>query len=96
MVTTGENHLIELRKEIYDTLKIEITKDFSNIQNELSHIKKRSFQEKKILNSASEIESLLKMTPHYWRCTKEKKQHLESLNTLAITIDIQFDIFIRK
>lgn len=95
MATTGAEHLIELRKELYDTLKDETTKDFSTVQGEINHLEKLSFRDYKTLNSASEIVSLLKMTPHYWRCTQEKKQHIESLMTLNITIDIQFDIFIR-
>ena len=96
MVTTGKNHLIELRNEIYDTLKEEISKDFSATQGELSHQQKIPFSEQRTLNKPTDILALLKMTPHYWRCTQAKKLHLESLSKLTITIDIQFDIFIKK
>lgn len=95
MVTTGAEHLIELRKEIYDNLKEENTKDFSHITGELTHFKMLPFHDSKTLTSAEDILTLLKMTPHYWRCTQEKKQHLEHLAQLSITIDIQFDIFMR-
>ncbi len=96
MVTTGPSHLIELREIIYDTVKEETTKDFSHIQGSLSHIKTRYFKETKTLGSKEDILSLLAMTPHYWRCTLNKKQHLESLNKLSVTLDIQFDIFSKK
>ena len=96
MVTTGKNHLIELRNEIYDSLKDEIPKDFSGVQDELAHINKLSYSDKKTLTSPEDILCLLKMTPHYWRCTVDKKQQLESLSKLTITIDIQFDIFTKR
>ena len=96
MVTTGPDHLIELREIIYDTVKEETTKDFSHIQGDLPHIKTLYFKETKTLSTKEDILSLLAMTPHYWRCTLEKKQYLESLSELRITVDIQFDIFSKK
>jgi 23S rRNA (guanine745-N1)-methyltransferase len=62
----------------------------------LPHIKTLYFKETKTLSTKEDILSLLAMTPHYWRCTLEKKQYLESLSELRITVDIQFDIFSKK
>lgn len=96
MVTTGPAHLIELRTLIYDKVKEETFKDFSHMSNGLSHTKTLHLKEVKKLTSSENILSLLAMTPHYWRCTQEKKQLLETLSELSLTIDIQFDMFIKN
>lgn len=93
MVTTGPNHLIELRQHIYDVVKQEKIKDFSVSTHQLSYIKTITWQESKHLSSPADIQSLLAMTPHYWRCTQDKKQQIALLNELEVTLDIQFDIF---
>lgn len=96
MATTGANHLIELRQLIYDKVKEEKLKDFSHINKTLSHVKTLNLKENKQVNSTNSILSLLAMTPHYWRSTQEKKQYLETLSELNVSIDIQFDIFIKR
>ncbi len=93
MVTTGPSHLIELREKIYDTLKEEKIKDFSLMSKGLQHTKTLTLKTQKNLSSSTDILSLLTMTPHYWRCTQEKKHKLELLTELNVTLDIQFDIF---
>lgn len=96
MVTTGPEHLIELRTLIYDKVKEERFKDFSHMRHGLSHTKTLHLKEVKKLTSSKHILSLFAMTPHYWRCTLEKKQRLETLSELSLTIDIQFDMFIKN
>jgi hypothetical protein len=66
------------------------------MSNGLSHTKTLHLKEVKKLTSSENILSLLAMTPHYWRCTQEKKQLLETLSELSLTIDIQFDMFIKN
>jgi len=96
MVTTGPNHLIELRELIYDKVKNEKPKDFSHVNNDIKHIKTLSFKTSQRLASSEDILSLLAMTPHYWRCTQDKKLTLAALSELSVTLDIQFDIFIKN
>jgi 23S rRNA (guanine745-N1)-methyltransferase len=95
MVTTGPNHLIELRELIYDQVKEEKLKDFSHVNNDLQHLKTLVLKTSQRLNSSEDILSLLAMTPHYWRCTKDKKHALAALPELCVTLDVQFDIFSR-
>jgi 23S rRNA (guanine745-N1)-methyltransferase len=96
MVTTGPNHLIELRELIYDKVKEEKLKDFSHVNNDLQHLKTLELKTSQRLNSSEDILSLLAMTPHYWRCTQDKKHALAALPELCVTLDVQFDIFIKN
>ena len=93
MVTTGPRHLIELRELIYEQIKPEKLKDFSQQNKGLEHQQSLYYTEQQTLAGADAILSLLAMTPHYWRCKPEKKQQLESLHRLELTLDIQVDIF---
>ena len=95
MVTTGPEHLIQLREQIYDTIKPETLKDFSKAElpSPLEHLKTLHYTEQKHLTGKDRILDLLTMTPHYWRCKPEKKQSLETLQELNLTLDIQIDLF---
>tara|TARA_R110001592_G_scaffold168705_1_gene404977 strand:+ start:8104 stop:8994 length:891 start_codon:yes stop_codon:yes gene_type:complete len=96
MATTGPNHLIELRELIYDKVKEEKLKDFSQATNGIQHIKTLELKTSQKLTCREDILSLLAMTPHYWRCTQDKKHSLAALSELYVSIDIQFDIFIKN
>lgn len=95
MLTTGPKHLIELREVIYDTIKPETEKDFSKTEQDLAleHQQTLHYTEQKHLTGSNRILDLLSMTPHYWRCKPEKRQSLEALQELTLTLDIQIDIF---
>lgn len=93
MVTTGPKHLIELRELIYEQIKPEKLKDFSQQNDLLEHQQTLYYTEKQTLVGAPAILSLLAMTPHFWRCKPEKQQQLETLQSLELTLDIQIDIF---
>ena len=92
---TGPEHLIELRKHLYDDVKVD--KPEVKVSNEcrLEHLKTINIKQTITLNSSLEIEQLLTMTPHYWRATQAKKQALFSLDYLQVSLDIQFNIYRR-
>lgn len=95
MVTTGPKHLIELRELIYDRIKPELNKDFSQPEcsGPLEHKHTLHYTEKKQLTGQNRILELLAMTPHYWRCKPEKKKQLATCEQLGLTLDIQIDVF---
>jgi len=95
LVNTGPNHLIELRKAVYDELKEEKGIQIINNTESLRHHKTECFQQKISLNNTKEILQLLAMTPHYWRAKPEKKNALSTLTKLDLTLDVQFDLFIK-
>jgi len=95
LVNTGPNHLIELRKAVYDEIKEEKDVQIINHTKNLKHHKAETFQQNISLSNSKEILQLLAMTPHYWRAKPEKKDALSSLSTLDLTLDVQLDIFIK-
>ena len=92
--STGSNHLIELRRKLYDEIKDEKNDKESKLgDNILTHIDSNKLSKTISLKSSAEVMQLLSMTPHYWRTTIEKKQALAKVQEMDITIDVQFDIF---
>jgi len=92
--STGPNHLIELRKKLYDEIKDEKSDQERKPEtNILSHLENSKLSKRIHLQSSTEILQLLTMTPHYWRTTIEKKQALAKVQEMDITLDVQFDIF---
>ena len=92
---TGANHLIELRQHLYDNVKIDKPEPKITNESRLEHLKTVAIKYPIKLNSQIEIEQLLAMTPHYWRVTQEKKQALNTLDHLVVSLDIQFNIYRR-
>jgi len=92
---TGTEHLIELRRHLYDDVKVDKPELKISNESRLDHLKTVNIKHTISLNSHIEIEQLLTMTPHYWRVTQEKKQALSALDHLEVSLDIQFDIYRR-
>jgi 23S rRNA (guanine745-N1)-methyltransferase len=91
LVDTAENHLIELRKIIYNEIKTsglpDITKAL-DIGFELE--KQENLSYKTALNTKYQIMNLLSMTPHLFRATTEGKKAVKQLNEIEITVDVSF------
>jgi len=92
---TGPEHLIELREHLYDDVKTEKVETSFTDNDRLDHLCTKNIKHQIELNSHTEIEQLLSMTPHYWRAKPEKKQALSSLEYLKVSLDIRFDIYRR-
>ncbi len=85
------NHLIELRKIIYSKVNLKDKKYIAD-ENLCKYIREENVTYKIDLNK-EEIESLLKMTPHYWKSTEENKNLLKEYNKLSITVDMRIGVF---
>lgn len=89
-VTANPNHLIEIKHLIYDEIKIKSDKyirlDLKKIESYdlIHHIK---------INNREDSLNLLKMTPHYYHIKKERRNVLNTLQRLDITIDIKITIY---
>lgn len=87
-----ENHLYSLKKAIYDNpLKNpEENKEIDGFELAESRELKYSIS----LNNNSEIESLFKMTPYYYKTSRTDQQKLEKLNNLRT--EIEFCVLVYK
>ncbi len=91
VASTGPNHLVELRKKLYQDVKqiaynptSTLSEQFTPLEQNLSS----NIRYNIIIESNQAIHDLLLMTPHYWRATESAKQSLQTLSSLTVTIDI--------
>jgi 23S rRNA (guanine745-N1)-methyltransferase len=95
VVSTGANHLLELKEVVYEKVR----KEFYSPINDLNIFKHLSTINKTYETTIQEnknIKNLFNMTPYKWRSPKEGIEKLFDLDTLKITVDVNFDIFEKK
>lgn len=90
VVSPNEDHLLELKKEVYETI---LERNYEG--NKLASDKLELFNSNDIKNTIivqkESLKDLLMMTPHYWRVKAEAKEKLYSLNSLEVGIDVVLD-----
>lgn len=90
VTANNPNHLIEIKHLIYDEV---FTKPDTFIR--LPFDVAESFDIKKTIQIASHEDclNLLKMTPHYYHIKKEKREKLDNMAAMDITIDVKFTVY---
>ena len=94
VVSTGENHLIELKEVVYDKVRTEFYSPVKDLEM-FKHIKTVNCTDKVFIDSNESIRNLFDMTPYRWRSPKEGIERLYALDSLGITIDVNIDIFMK-
>ena len=89
-VTANPNHLIEIKELIYDEIKVKSDK---YIRLDFKTIESYDLVSKVAINNRDDALNLLKMTPHYYHIKKERRNVLDTLKKLDITIDIKITIY---
>ncbi|MGL6065029.1 MAG: putative RNA methyltransferase [Fusobacteriaceae bacterium] len=94
VVSTGENHLQELKEVVYETIK----KDFylpssDESLNIFKHIKTVNLTYETTILENESIVNLFNMTPYRWRSPQKGINKLFKLKELLITVDVNIDIF---
>lgn len=95
VVSTGENHLIELKEVVYDNVRTEFYSPIEDLKI-FEHEKTVNCKTKVLIGENESIKDLFDMTPYRWRSPKVGIERLFSLDSLEITIDVNIDIFIKK
>ncbi len=90
-VVPGENHLFELKEKVYE-------KPYRNDEKlpeteSLVLFEKFKVTEKIQLTSNEDIQSLFKMTPYFYRTSKEDKAKLDLLESLETTVDFVVGVY---
>ena len=88
------NHLIEMRNIIYSVVNLN-DKVYKPDSEKDVYIKEVNVTYNISLDN-EEFNSLLKMTPHYWKSTPENKAKLEEYEDLKITVDMRIGVFKKK
>ncbi len=94
IVTPGKYHLLELRSMLFDEVReINPDKFIEKSKGILELVDSVPIQATIQLQSSTDIENLLKMTPFYFRSSASKKQQLLLLENLSVTIDVTLGIY---
>lgn len=96
-VTPAKNHLMELRSHLFD--RVEEHDDEKTSLKLAEHFEEtlsRSIHGHFELKTKNEIDDLLKMTPYYWKSTPEKREALNALSQLALTLDVTLRCFKKR
>lgn len=93
-VTAGNNHLIELKREIYDNVFEQNKK-----QGDVSEFFTTLYQGKiefPLSLQGEDLKNLLTMTPHINRIKEESKNRLYTLNRLDLTVDCNVRVLVKN
>lgn len=89
-VTANPNHLIEIKELIYDEVHV---KDDTFIRLDFPIIESFDLIKNIKINQHEDCLNLLKMTPHYYHIKKSRRENIETMKEMDITIDVKFTIY---
>ena len=90
VVSPRENHLVELRKRLYTSVRAVDNKAESE---ELKKIEDKAFTFRFEIEKSEDVSALVKMTPYAYRAPKEKIEELSKLGSLSLTADFWISVF---
>lgn len=86
----GERHLWELREALYDEVRPhQAEKWHDELQPHFAFHSEARVQFTMDLPDNAAVNQLLKMTPHYWRASREKRTQVEQLGSLRVQADFR-------
>lgn len=93
LVDPGTDHLIELRRIIYPAVNVANPPSLQSAI-ECGYVLKQedSFRFSIDLKDNSQIQDLLAMTPHAFKIEHNRRQNVEKLNKLTVSVDLVFRI----
>ena len=94
VVHAGKNHLMGLKKQIYDN--IYENDERADLPKSLELIEEETLTYDISVKGNQNIKNLFAMTPYYWRTSLDDAKKLENLDELQTEIDIIFSIFKKK
>jgi len=96
-VTPGPRHLNGLREIIYSTAREHAPSSIREEANELFSLSREARINYPIeLPSREAIMDLLSMTPYYWNIDRATRTKVESLERLALDVDVEVRVLTRK
>lgn len=93
-VYAGEEHLMGLKRAIYDT--VYENEERADIPKQMELIEKKRVFYEITLTESDQIQNLFSMTPYYWRTSLDDKKKLSGLESLTTEVDIIIEIYKKK
>lgn len=85
MVYPMEKHLIELKAAVYD--KPYLNPEVNLKREDMKLISQKELKYTALLDCNEDILSLFKMTPYYYKTSREDQQKLENINKLDVSLE---------
>lgn len=92
VVGAGKNHLMGLKRALYDSTYENRERADLPTNSELSERLTMSFDIE--VSGQSDVENLFSMTPYYWRTSESDKEKLSGIE--ALKTEIEFEIYVYK
>lgn len=96
VVSTGENHLIDMKKVLYDEVRMEYYRPEIDLKEAFELVETKNVNYNTKVSGNKYIMSLFDMTPYKWKTPRSGVERLEKLNELEVTIDVNIDVFKKK
>lgn len=93
VASTGADHLLELRQQIYSDIKRSHYDPQHKLADRFELLEQRNIRYPFELSDSRHILQLLAMTPHQWRSSPESQARLSQLQQLQLTLDINLQLF---
>lgn len=93
ILTPGQNHLMALRRAIYDEVRpYPEDKRLQGLPENLALLESQTIHHRMMLENAQAIMDLLAMTPHYWHVNARQKEQLEQLGRLECELEMRLSV----
>jgi 23S rRNA (guanine745-N1)-methyltransferase len=91
VVGAGKEHLMGLKKAIYDDVYENGQR--ADLPKSMEHLECLSAHYQVNVAGKDKIAALFSMTPYYWRTSESDKEKLSHLDSLVIDIDFEINIY---
>lgn len=91
VVHAGPEHLMGLKRAIYDTTKENDLR--ADLPKQMTKIDELRIQYPILVKTEEQIQNLFAMTPYYWRTSPSDAEKLRGLNELHTEVDMIFSVY---
>lgn len=91
VVGAGENHLMGLKKVLYDNTYVNTAR--ADLPKNMTLVEKNIISFEIEVHGSEDISALFLMTPYYWRTRESDKEKLISLDTLKTKIEFEISVY---
>ena len=91
VVHAGRDHLLGLKKAIYDTARVNEERD--DLPQGFRLIEERRVNFEISIDENQDVKNLFAMTPYYWKTSKNDFEKLEKIDFLKTEIDMIISVF---